>query len=214
MKTIRKKELVKMKINNLSSRCQFDSKVTHIYDAVKTFAPDAEIVYQVWNNDDNSWTIERALVAIFRNNIEFHVWKHAYPRSHYEISPNFSLLENIDRSAINRAKSVIEPPQNIGVFSLKKIEDWINFGTLVFLKLQKQNAENHEKIRAFKQTVLLDPDLVWGNENEGYIDRKGIRYTFEIRKTGISHEIKLNLTWENKNYETFCRLADNKYDHK
>lgn len=214
MKTVRKKNLAKIKINNLSSRCQFDSEVTHIYDVVKTFVPDAEIVYQVWCNDDNSWTIERALVAIFRNNIVFHVWKYRYPRRHYEISPDFSLLENIDRSAIDHAKRGIEPPQNIGVFTLKKIEDWINFGTLVFLKLQKQNAENHEKIRAFKQTVLSDPDSIWENANEGYIDRNGIRFTFEIRKTGISNEIRLNLTWENKNYETFCRLADNKYDHK
>ncbi len=214
MKTIRRKELTGMKISNPSSRSHYDSEIAPLYEEIRTVIVDAEIFYRLYPTDEGTYSIDGAVIGLFRNGIEFHIAVRTHPKKCYTIYPELSGLEHIDRYTIERISSGLEPPKKIGVLTRKKVEAWIDYHTHVYLRLKKENERKRLEIETFRQTVGNDPDLKWEHKNKGSIRRNGLLYSFEIRPTIITEHIDLCITLKGSKYEIFRCLADNRYEQK
>ena len=212
MKTVRRKELIELNVNNLSSRSHYDADVASLYGDIRAVIADAEIFYRLYPTDGGAYRIGGAVIGLFKNGIEFHIAVRTYPKKCYTIYPDLSGLAHIDRYTVDRMSCGLEPPKKIGVLTRKKVEAWIDFHTLVYLRLKKENDKNRLAIETFKQAVEQDPDLVWDSNGEGYIERNGLRFNFEIRPTGVAQSISVCTDAHYGNYETFRQLADNRYE--
>lgn len=86
-------------------------------------------------------------------------------------------------------KSYKDAPNLIGSMTPKKLEQWYQY---VIDKrnaaLQKQQ-EAEEKIARFVAKYENEADVHWRSDNHtsGYIERNGIRHTFQIDKYGFEH---------------------------
>ncbi len=217
MLKLEKKDLGTLPINNMASISRYEDEIASVYEAFLPFAPDAKIKYEVEmfteGNGEVKYYFQNVVVVLFRNNITFTVRTIGHPKRKYLILPDLLGMENIDRGTIDRAYNHFTRPNNIGTVTRKKIEDWINYGTLVCLYLKKQNDENRKEIEAFKDRIGSDPDLIWQNATSGVIRRHSMTYWFEISQTGIREHIKLDLYCKDENYESFCLLS-NKFEKK
>ena len=84
-------------------------------------------------------------------------------------------------------------PCNIGVFTAKKINDWINYCTQIYRQVEQENAENSKKVADFLKSIENEP-VSWERRNyaKGTITRNGLRFTFYIEKGHLSFELSLS----------------------
>lgn len=119
-------------------------------------------------------------------------------------------FQNINSNTITQAEQKFKRPQNIGVLTTKKINEWINFFTAVYKELAVIDQKNKE----VKETFLKSLDgltVNWSKDNtSGRIVKNGLEYRFEIEPTYISERILLNITGKS-DLNTFIKLSDNKY---
>ena len=62
-------------------------------------------------------------------------------------------FEYVNRYDIERAGNQYEKPCNIGVFTAKKINDWINYYTQIYRQVEQENVENSKKVADFLKSI-------------------------------------------------------------
>lgn len=182
---------------------------TLVLKEVLPYAPDAEIVYWLSESENGSLHFEDAFTCLFRNNLQFLIRKSSYPQS-YDITPVYTIPPYMDRDNLYRIKRQFSRPNNIGVLSQKKIDDWVTYGTNYCRMMGIENERNGKIIADFLSEIRCQPDVQWGKDNQsGYIYRNGIEFKFSIKNTKIHQEISCLIPYGD--LETFFQLADNKY---
>lgn len=107
-------------------------------------------------------------------------------------------------------------PNKIGVFTKKKLDDWLNYLIRerdAKLSLYKQNQD---KISAFLSSLGQFEDYVhWLGDSSGYIELNGIKFSFEFnRRTGyIDKRLSIDCCVPSS-IEAFKALATNSYKSK
>lgn len=184
---------------------QFDVFLANI----RQYIPEAENIYYV--DDNNSLWIMR--VEFQRDGITYQIVPVTREKK-YQIEAKTDHFRQIDRYEKTRIKEHYSCPNNIGVFTAKKVENWINYATLVYRDLEKLEEAAQKVENDFLQS-LDGEDIQWNNkrnstERNGVIRRNGIKFEFTIYPGSIFQKISLDYTVTH-NFEIFKKLSDNQF---
>lgn len=116
-------------------------------------------------------------------------------------------------SILHRLKEENPEPNRIGVFTKRKIEDWITWGLKIYKALEAEN-EVIQRMKAEYFAKLGSEPIEWKDterHTEGKIKRNGLVFSFHICGRSIYEKIELSLPYNKSNYDTFARLADNRF---
>lgn len=125
----------------------------------------------------------------------------------------FKNVSNYNRDSAYKA---FERPQQVGTLTVKKIQAWIDYLTLVRNNIAAVDAKNAETIAEFKASLEGLPVKWYKNRNagdnseSGRIHTNGIVFEFTINEGFISKKIELYYKG-GASVETFKALSDNKY---
>ena len=210
MKTLSEKEF-----NGLNIKAMFTEKVEQakkelspLMQEVRKYIPQAEYGYHVVSGEYPAFYGVR--IEFTYNGIRFHVYK-INKENKYRIAADLEHFEYVNRYDIERAGNQYEKPCNIGVFTAKKINDWINYCTQIYRQVEQANAENARKVADFLKSIENEP-VRWErrNHSKGTITRNGLRFTFYIEEGHLSFELSLSYRGT-ADYDTFRLIADNRY---
>ena len=181
-----------------------------VLEAVQEFVPEAAFFYRVTHAVDSLKNyFEEASAGFRRNGILFLVRKHTYPKPYYDLCCDWSFLRYADNYSYGKSFDKQSEPNRIGVFTKRKIDDWVEYLTQGFRNLERIDAENKRKITGYRNRLEALPDVVWNNDkNCGHITRHGLTYTFDIRQTDYSE--KISLDYRCRTLDDFLALSDNK----
>ena len=185
-----------------------------VLEAVQAFVPDAALFYRVTHAEDSLKNyFEEACTGFRRNGILFLVRQYFYPKPYYDLRFDWSFLRYADNYSYGKAFDKQTAPNRIGVFTRKKIDDWVEYLTQGYRSLERINAENERKVTGYRNRLEAIPDVVWEYyKNRGHITRHGLTYTFEIRQTDYSE--KISLDYRCRTLDDFLALSDNKFTPK
>lgn len=184
---------------------QFDVFLSNI----RQFIPEAENIYYV-GDDDNLWVMR---VEFQRDGIIYQI-NPVTREKKYQIEAKTDHFKQIDKHDKTRIKEHYSRPNNIGVFTAKKVENWIEYATLVYRDLEKLEEAAQKVENDFLQS-LEGENIQWINkrndtERNGVIRRNGIKFEFTIYPGSIYQKISFDYTVTH-NYETFKKLSDNQF---
>ena len=181
-----------------------------VLETVQEFVPDVALFYRVTHAADSLKNyFEEACTGFRRNGILFLVRQYFYPKTYYELRCDWSFLRYADKYSYGKAFDKQSEPNRIGVFTKKKIDDWVEYLTQGFRNLERIDAENGRKMTGYRNRLEAIPDVVWNQDkSRGHITRHGLTYTFEIRQTDYSE--KISLDYRCRTLDDFFALSDNK----
>ena len=181
-----------------------------VLEIVQEFVPEAALFYRVTHAADSLKNyFEEACTGFRRNGILFLVRKYTYPKTYYELRCDWSSFRYADNYSYGKAFDKQSEPNRIGVFTKKKIDDWVQYLTQGFRNLERIDAENERKMTGYRNRLEAIPDVVWNKDkSRGHIIRHGLTYTFEIRQTDYSEKIFLD--YRCRTLDDFLALSDNK----
>ena len=181
-----------------------------VLETVQEFVPDAALFYRVTHAADSPKNyFEEASSGFRRNGILFLVRRYFYPKAYYDLRFDWSFLRYADKYSYGKAFDKQTAPNRIGVFTRKKIDDWVEYLTQGYRSLERINAENERKMTGYRNRLETIPDVVWEyDKNRGHITRHGLTYTFEIRQTDYSERISLD--YRCRTLDDFLAASDNK----
>ena len=185
-----------------------------VLEAVQEFVPDAALFYRVTHAADSLKNyFGEASSGFRRNGILFLVRQYFYPKAYYDLRFDWSFLRYADNYSYGKAFDKQTAPNRIGVFTRKKIDDWVEYLTQGYRSLERINAENERKVTGYRNRLEAIPDVVWEYyKNRGHITRHGLTYTFDIRQTDYSE--KISLDYRCRTLDDFLALSDNKFTPK
>ena len=185
-----------------------------VLEAVQAFVPEATLFYHVTHATDSLKNyFEEACTGFRRNGILFLVRKYTYPKTYYELRCDWSFLRYADNYSYGKAFDKQSAPSRIGVFTKRKIDDWVEYLTQGFRTLEKIDAENERIITGYRNRLEALSDVVWVHDkSHGQIIRNGLTYTFDIRQTDYSE--KISLDYRCRTLDDFLALSDNKFTPK
>ena len=181
-----------------------------VLETVQEFVPEAALFYRVTHAADSLKNyFEEAFAGFRRNGILFLIRKHTYPKPYYDLFCDWSFLRYADNYSYGKAFDKQSEPNRIGVFTKRKIDDWVEYLTQGFRNLERIDAENERKITGYRNRLEALPDVVWVHDkSHGQIIRNGLTYTFDIRQTDYSE--KISLDYRCRTLDDFLALSDNK----
>lgn len=121
-------------------------ELSPLMQEIRKYIPQAEYGYHVVSGEYPAFYGVR--IEFTYNGIRFHVCK-IYKENKYRIAADMEHFEYVNRYDIERAGNQYEKPCNIGVFTAKKINDWINYYTQIYRQVEQENAENSKKVADF-----------------------------------------------------------------
>ena len=185
-----------------------------VLETVQEFVPEAALFYRVTHAADSQKNyFEEASTGFRRNSILFLVRQYFYPKPYYDLRFDWSSFRYADNYSYGKAFDKQTEPNRIGVFTRKKIDDWVEYLTQGFRTLEKINAENERIITGYRNRLETIPDVVWDyNRSRGHITRHGLTYTFDIRQTLYNERISLDDRC--RTLDDFLALSDNKFTSK
>ena len=187
---------------------QAKKELSPLMQEVRKYIPQAEYGYHVVSGEYPAFYGVR--IEFTYNGIRFHVYK-INKENKYRIATDMEHFEYVNRYDIERAGNQYEKPCNIGVFTAKKINDWINYCTQIYRQVEQENAENSKKVADFLKSIENEPVRWEGrNRSKGKITRTGLRFTFYIEEGHLSFELSLSYRGT-ADYDTFRLIADNRY---
>lgn len=133
MKTLSEKEFNGFNVNAMfTERAERAKKeLSPLMQEIRKYIPQAEYGYHVESGEYPAFYGVR--IEFTYNGIRFHVCK-IYKENKYRIAADMEHFEYVNRYDIERAGNQYEKPCNIGVFTAKKINDWINYYTQIYSK--------------------------------------------------------------------------------
>ena len=187
---------------------QAKKELSPLMQEIRKYIPQAEYGYHVADGEYPAFYGVR--IEFTHNGIRFHVSK-LYKENKYRIAADMEHFTNVNRYDIERATKQYEKPCNIGTFTAKKVNDWINYYTSIYNQVEKENAENSRKVADFLKSIENEPVSWEGRKRaKGTITRNGLRFTFYIEEGHLSYELSLNYRGT-ADYDTFRLIADNLY---
>ena len=159
--------------DNVERTIQSASAVLKI---VQKFVPEAALFYRVTHAADSLKNyFEEACTGFRRNGILFLVRQYFYPKLYYDLRFDWSLFRYADNYSYGKAFDKQSEPNRIGVFTKKKIDDWVKYLTQGFRNLERINAENERKMTGYRNRLEAIPDVVWNKDkSRGHITRHGL----------------------------------------
>ena len=181
-----------------------------VLETVQEFVPEAALFYRVTHAVDSQKNdFEEASTGFRRNSILFLVRQYFYPKPYYDLRFDWSSFRYADNYSYSKAFDKQSEPNRIGVFTKKKIDDWVEYLTQGFRNLERIDAENERKMTGYRNRLEAIPDVAWNKDkSRGHITRHGLTYTFEIRQTDYSE--KISLDYRCRTLDDFLALSDNK----
>lgn len=211
MKSVSEKEFSQLDVKKVyEKRAEDDKKVLlPALQEIQKYIPNAEFAYGV--------SVYEEYIEYHSIRIEFTVndirfWFHKiYRENKYQITAYMEHFTNVSRYDIENITKKYEKPCNIGVFTTKKVNDWINYNTAIYNEVAAKNSKNTQEITEFMGGIEKEA-INWRNEEHtnGEIRRNGLIFSFSIEKGYISKDIKLDYMIK-RDYEQFRLMADNKY---
>ena len=185
-----------------------------VLEAVQEFVPDAALFYRVTHAADSLKNyFGEASSGFRRNGILFLVRQYFYPKAYYDLRFDWSFFRYADNYSYGKAFDKQSAPSRIGVFTRKKIDDWVEYLTQGFRTLEKIDAENERIITGYRNRLEALSDVVWVHDkSHGQITRHGLTYTFDIRQTLYNERISLDDRC--RTLDDFLALSDNKFTSK
>ena len=161
---------------------------------MQEFVPEATLFYHVTHAADSLKNyFEEVCTGFRRNGILFLVRQYFYPKPYYDLRFDWSSFRYADNYSYSKAFDKQSEPNRIGVFTKKKIDDWVEYLTQGFRNLERIDAENERKMTGYRNRLEAIPDVAWNKDkSRGHITRHGLTYTFEIRQTDYSEKISLD----------------------
>ena len=122
-------------------------------------------------------------------------------------------LKNITYDTQVSVKKTLVEPQQVGVLTTKKIQNWVDYYTNLYDALRVVNDFNYDRIQVFLKSIE-GLNVVWSHDKKsGSVLKNGIEYTFQISELYVSERIKLHYN-VNSTLENFLALSENKYIKK
>ena len=180
-------------------------------EAVQAFVQEAALFYRVTHATDSLKNyFKEACTGFRRNGILFLVRKCTSPKTYYDLHCDWSFFRYADNYSYGKAFDKQFAPSRIGVFTKRKIDDWVEYLTQGFRTLEKIDAENERIITGYRNRLETIPDVVWDyNRSRGHITRHGLTYSFEIWQTLYNERISLDDRC--RTLDDFFALSDNKF---
>lgn len=210
MKTLSEKEFNKFNAEaSFTDRAEQEKKALFpVMQEIRKYIPDAEYGYRVLGGQYPEFYGVR--IEFTRNGIRFHLEK-IYKENKYRIVPDMEHFQNVNRYDIQRATNQYEKPCNIGAFTAKKVNDWINYYTTIYNQVAEEDAENAQKVADFLKSIENE-SVRWQaqNHSKGEITRNGLCFTFYIEEGHLSFNLSLSYCGTT-DYNKFRLMADNQY---
>ena len=171
---------------------QAKKELSPLMQEVRKYIPQAEYGYHVVSGEYPAFYGVR--IEFTYNGIRFHVYR-INKENKYRIATDMEHFEYVNRYDIERAGNQYEKPCNIGVFTAKKINDWINYCTQIYRQVEQENAENARKVRS-RQKLVQSPEpasvtfqaaaTLWHRTNVArYKGATAVKYENLLRKTSF-----------------------------
>lgn len=179
-----------------------------VMQEIRKFIPGAEYGYRVIGGQyPEFYGIQ---IEFTQNGIRFHLNK-ILKENKYKIVPDMEHFTNVNRYDIERITNQYEKPCNIGVFTAKKVNDWINYYTSIYNQVAEEDAENAQKVADFLKCIENEP-IRWEakDHSKGTITRNGLCFTFYIENGHLSYELALSYCGTT-DYNKFRLIADNQF---
>lgn len=185
-------------------------QIQAVYKEVQKHLPDAVLFHGISSTVNNPIYC-RVYVGVVRNGITF-IMLQNYKDKKYRFEAVTSMFSEAEDSILHSLKEKYPEPCKIGVFTKKKIEDWLTRGISIYKELEEENTVI-QNVKAKYLMSLQGEKIEWkdGKQTEGIIRRNGLIFSFSICGRTIYEDIKLSLSYNGKNYPTFTKLADNRY---
>lgn len=215
MRWIERSTFEELVISNADERMdRAVEETTRLLEMIRPYVPDADLFYRVTHDKAACKNYYEDVGAGFRRNgILFIVGKNTYPKTFYMLHCDLSGFCNVDSFSRDEAADGLTKPDNIGVFSRRKIEDWVEYWTQYYCNLERINAENRRKVETFRRRLEALPDVVWNRDgNQGCIERNGLKYDFTIYCSGYYEN--LTLDFRRCSLDDFLALSDNRFSSR
>lgn len=211
MKSVSEKEFCLLDVKKeYANRAESDKKaLLPVMQEIQKYIPNAEFAYCV-SVYEEYLEYHYMRIEFTLNGIRFWLYE-IYREKKYQITAYMEHFKNISSYDIENITKKYNKPCNIGVFTAKKVNDWINYHTAIYNEVTVKEAENTQKITAFLEE--MDKETIsWRNaeHTNGEIRRNGLIFSFSIDKGYISKDMKLDYIFT-KDYEHFRLIADNQY---
>lgn len=181
-----------------------------VLEAVQEFVPEAALFYRVTHAVDSLKNyFEEASAGFRRNGILFLVRKHTYPKPYYDLCCDWSFLRYADNYSYGKSFDKQSEPNRIGVFTKRKIDDWVEYLTQGFRNLERIDAENKRKITGYRNRLegFARCGLEQRQKLRTYHSSRPDLY-FRYQATDYSE--KISLDYRCRTLDDFLALSDNK----
>lgn len=202
--------------NRKESICEANSVTAHfeqiqpLYKEVQKVLPDATLYYCI-SSSANYPIYCRMNVGVVRNGVTF-IMQRNYKDKKCYFEVITSMFPEAESSILYKLKEKYPEPCKIGVFTKRKVEDWITRGLNIYKELEAENAVL-QQIKAEYLATLKNEKIDWKNtaHTEGSITRNGLRFSFRFIGRSIYETTELANTYASRTYSAFVKLADNRY---
>ena len=196
--------------------CEADNVEMHLeqiqplYKEVLKVLPDATLYYCISSAVENP-IYYRMNVGVVRNGVTF-IMQQTYKDKKCYFEVITSMFPEAESSILYKLKEKYPEPCKIGVFTKKKVEDWIARGLNIYKELETENAVL-QQIKAEYLENLKGEKIEWKNaaHTEGSIMRNGLRFSFHLIGRSIYEKTELANPHLCRTYSAFVKLADNRY---
>ena len=210
MKTLSEKEFNEFNAEGLfTDRAEKAKKdLLPVMQEIRKYIPGAEYSYHVMGGEYPEFY--GVQIEFTQNGIRFHLNK-ILKEKKYKIVADMEHFKNVNRYDSERVTKQYEKPCNIGTFTAKKVNDWINYYTSIYNQVAEEDTENAQKVAEFLKNIENEP-IRWEKQDhsKGTITRNGLCFTFYIEEGHISHELTLSYYGTN-DYRKFRLMADNQF---
>lgn len=185
-------------------------QIQPLYKEVRKILPDAALYYCISSAKYNP-VYCRMNVGVVRNGVTF-IMQQTYKDKKCYFEVITSMFPEAEKSILYKLKEKYPEPCKIGVFTKRKVEDWITRGLNIYKELETENAVL-QQIKAEYLENLKDEKIEWQNaaHTEGSITRNGLRFSFSFLGKSIYEKTELANTHASRTYSAFVKLADNRY---
>ena len=187
-------------VRNVNDNIELQKEVVKFYPC--------EVVL-MFNHYDNKEHFEHSIVQLKNDLCAISINKN-WDGKKYHIGTNDYVANNLNSYQKNDIIKSFEAPNNIGVLSNKKIQQWIDYINQHVTEIRNKDKENSNKIVLFLESIKDEPVKWYAENKRGAIYKNGLRYEFNIDAGNIDEKISLEY-FGGQNLELFKQLSDNKY---
>lgn len=187
-------------VRNVNDNIELQKEVANFYPC--------EVVL-MFNYYDNKEHFEHSIVQLKNDLCTISINKN-WDGKKYHIGTNDYVANNLNSYQRNDIIKSFETPNNIGVLSTKKVQQWIDYINQYVTEIRNKDKENSDKIALFLESIKDEPVKWYAENKRGAIIKNGLSYEFNIDAGNIDEKISLEY-FGGQNLELFKQLSDNKY---